>query len=257
VRDVAGQRGEAFEGIAVDVEVRWGGDLLAVRRLAAGERATVGDAPDSLVALPCEALGIDAFAFAETYADGRAAALLPRGARGRLERSGQPTAIVAGPRELPLEAGDRVRLVLGAFTLIVAAGAEDAGSNRRRPARPSGARALGIAAVGHALVLAISSVVAPALPSSALEPDASATSVRGLVLAAEQRAELDLPAGPAPRVASSAVARGAWAPGSAGRARLFGEGLGALVALVGLPFGASPDLGPSLLALAAIVDRQG
>lgn len=151
--------------MVVDVSVRWQGELLSLRRLGEGERATLGEGPDALVALELEGLSEgDARPLAWVEA-GRATAWVPEGARARIAEEGGVTRLAFAGRRYDLEAGATLSLRLGDVELSVEA---------LRALRPRRAPAwLGWSTFAKALVVAgYAALVAAAAPFLLSGPDA-------------------------------------------------------------------------------------
>ena len=193
--------------IVLEIAVSWGAEVLVCRRLARGA-ARVGDAPDSMLPVPCGELGSIAFA---SIALGRAKAHVPAHLDAHASKraaGGAPTAL-EGASDVELLLGDEVAISWGAFTL--SASAVDA--RRARGMGASWRRLLGGATIHvaaafllHAALLAVAARTAFAWELGAQAPDAS--TIRRYLISAEARSKT-----PEPTNLRRRHRRGGWARG--------------------------------------------
>jgi len=194
--------------LALEVTVRWGDDVIATRRLTGEAEAVLGAAPGAVAAVPCAALGQEAFLLARLVR-GRAIVCVPegcvaswRGAEAEAEAGAAGAAavvassrLVAGPKEIPIGAGESVTLYVAGFHVLVvaAAGEERPPWAMTGPWRGRSAGVLphvAVAALLHALVAGLAAQAAIA-GELAPEPDTgTAEALRGYLAAAERRAEV-------------------------------------------------------------------
>jgi len=195
--------------LALEVTVRWGDDVIATRRLTGEAEAVLGAAPGAVAAVPCAALGQEAFLLARLVR-GRAIVCVPegcvaswRGAEAEAEAEAgaagaaavvASSRLVAGPKEIPIGAGESVTLYVAGFHVLVvaAAGEERPPWAMTGPWRGRSAGVLphvAVAALLHALVAGLAAQAAIA-GELAPEPDTgTAEALRGYLAAAERRAE--------------------------------------------------------------------
>jgi hypothetical protein len=159
---------------------------MTTRTLAKEADAVLGDAPGSLLAMPREALGAEAWTVASARG-GQAIARVPAGVVAFRERRGAIPMPFAGPAEVRLAAFDVVSLPIGAFMVHVTAAeatAETATAARRRALPPFVPHAAAAALV-HAAVMALS---AQASSSATIEDTMrDAEEARRYLAAAEAR----------------------------------------------------------------------
>lgn len=108
---------ERDDGEALEVLVRWGGNVLVTKHLEGEGVIVVGDAEGSIAALPMEALGGSHLELARSSRDGFAFRV-PSGAHATVSDGGERRRI-DGPSEAPLRRGERATMTLGEFELRV------------------------------------------------------------------------------------------------------------------------------------------
>jgi hypothetical protein len=181
----------AAERVAVDVCVRWGGEVLAVRRLQGTGEAWVGEVPGAMVAIPLD--GLRGFAFAAVE-QGAAEVLVPAGLSLRRTAASGEVEDVEGRARVALRLGDSALLRTGAFEL--SATAVEASRPRSRGVGVGKGRALGatlLVGLLHAGVLLACASEAFASPA---EDDAAANlaTMRHYLTDAEERTAASDPA---------------------------------------------------------------
>lgn len=171
------------------VTVKWGDSVVATRHLVEGASAIVGADPDTMIPLPCEALGVPAVTVA-TVRSGAPIAFIPRGSLAFRERANDLPAPHSGPTEVTLRAGDSLAFSIGRFQITIAA--------EERASAPWGAvaplrtslspvRYVAIAALAHAFLIGLS---AQAASAHAFEPEEPAVdAMKAYLAAAEERSK--------------------------------------------------------------------
>lgn len=142
----------------VTLTIRWGDTVVVHHRLAAGQDATVGAAPDTHLAIPRDALGQPILTVA-SWREGGFHALVPRDVVAFRERPGAIPSPLCGPADIPLERGESVSFALAAFLITITSDTPPprawASSSPLRAALLT-APCLAIATLAHAGVLALS-----------------------------------------------------------------------------------------------------
>lgn len=171
------------------VTVKWGDSVVATRHLAEGASAIVGADPDTMIPLPCEALGVPAVTVA-VVREGAPIAFIPKGSLAFRERANDLPAPLAGPTEVTLGAGDSLAFSIGRFQITIAAEARaKAPWGALAPLRTSlsPVRYVAIAALAHAFLIGLS---AGASQAHAFEPEEPAVdAMKAYLAAAEERSK--------------------------------------------------------------------
>lgn len=170
------------ESIALHLTLRWGDDILAVKRIRAGAKIVAG-AP----AIP----GVEDGSVLARVRGSRAQLAVPRGAKAGVWRAGREPEIVEGPAEITLARGDAALLVIGEISAEVTLDEAEALPRGKRRA-PFAWAAVALAALAHAVVLGLAAHEARA-SGEAYREDERTQDLKGLLAEAEQRAQLRAP----------------------------------------------------------------
>jgi hypothetical protein len=179
---MANEKSAVSDTIAI-VSLDWKGDTIATRCACSGESVALGDAADSMAPLPAELLGAARLVIAD--ADGGPHVRVPEGKVASIRTGAGHMRLVAGPARVALVAEEEATVLFGAFEVVVAAHAKEAGARRRRVAAGAWVHTAMVAAI-HAGLLFAGSRAALASQTET-EPDPHVEQMRAYLAAADER----------------------------------------------------------------------